>query len=105
MTIRYLGKLPLLKRLENIESTYLSIDQEIVSYTSISNQFQEQTINSTLASLFESKNDINYFKFLLNQYKTNLIDIKYFVFLLVKKFHSIKNKVASMCLFCILINL
>ena len=94
MTTRYLGKLPLLKQLENVETiSSMSVDNEILIETSPSNQSQVLNLNSTFASLFESKNDINYFKFLLNQYKTNLIDIKYFVFLLLKKFYSIKNKV------------
>ena len=93
MTIRYLGKLPLFKPLENSESIQPCLDQEIFDDTGTNNQSQEQNINSTLATLFDSKNDINYFKFLLNQYKTNLIDVKYFVYLIVKKFYSIKNKV------------
>ena len=94
MTTRYLGKLPLLKQLENVETiSSMSVDNEILIETSPSNQSQVLNLNSTFESLLESKNDINYFNFLLNQYKTNLIDIKYFVFLLLKKFYSIKNKV------------
>ena len=94
MTTRYLGKLPLLKQLENVETiSSMSVDNEILIETSPSNQSQVLNLNSTFESLLESKNYINYFNFLLNQYKTNLIDIKYFVFLLLKKFYSIKNKV------------
>ena len=94
MTTRYLGKLPLLKQLENVETiSSMSVDNEILIETSPSNQSQVLNLNSTFESLLESKNDINYFNFLLNQYKTNLIDIKYFVFLQVKKSYSIKNNV------------
>ena len=83
MTIRYLGKLPLLNQLKtSLEKSI--IDQEIIIEETCSLTLQI----SNLTELFKTKNEMNYFNFLLIQYKSSLIDIKYFVYLIKQNFFA-----------------
>ena len=83
MTIRYLGKLPLLNQLKaSLEKS--TIDQEIAIEETCSSNQQI----SNLPALFKTKNEMNYFKFLSLQYKSSLIDIKYFAYLIKQKFST-----------------
>ena len=87
ITVRYLGKLPILKIANNNNKT--SIDKNITIENN-NNLTKNVTVNEndSLKVLFDSVLDFRLFIYFINEYDNNRLTVQYLVYLILKNFKN-----------------